>query len=117
MTHTTRTTRSILIAIAGLALNAGFLILLYRDDTEAGSGYAAVLLLTVAIGLIAERLERRRPPLGTVATTTTFGLACHAYIVGVLINATVVTSAAFLVAYAAFPTTAILLYRLLAHRR
>ena len=55
---------------------------------------------SLLVSLIVERVERRRPPLGTVLAAATLGIACHAYLIGELIDSTAVRGAAMVLAYA-----------------
>ena len=101
MTHTTRRTRTILADLGALLLVAGFLVLLYRDSTEFGNFVAAAFGLSLLLGAIVDRLERHRPPLGTVVAAVSFGLACHTYLIGDLIDRTAIREAGMLIGYAA----------------
>jgi cyanophycinase-like exopeptidase len=100
MTHTTRRTRSILANFGALLLAAGIIAVAYRESTEMGNLVAAAFGLSLLVGLIVDRLERRRPPLGIVAAAVTLGIACHAYLIGDLIDSTAIRGAAMVVGYA-----------------
>ena len=116
MTHTTRRTRTILANLGALLLAAGFLVLLYRDSTEFGTFVAAAFGLSLLLGAIVDRLERHRPPLGTVVAAVSFGLACHTYLIGDLIDRTAIREAGMLIGYAALVGLGLTVLRLLRRR-
>jgi hypothetical protein len=117
MTHTTRRTRTIALNLGGLLLAAGFLVLLYRDSTELGNFVAAAFGLSLLLGAIVERLERHHSPFGTVVAAAALGLACHAYLIGDLVDSTAVRGAAMVTGYAALFGLVLTVPRLLARRR
>ena len=100
MTDHTRRTRIILANLGALLLAAGFLALAYRESTELGNLVAAAFGLSLLVALIVDRLERRHPPLGIVVAAATLGIACHAYLIGDLIDSTAIRGAAMVVGYA-----------------
>jgi predicted PurR-regulated permease PerM len=101
MIHTTRRTRTILVNLGALLLATGILVLLYRDSTEFGNFVAAAFGLSLLLGAIVDRLERHRPPLGTVVAAVSFALACHTYLIGDLIDRSAIREAGMLIGYAA----------------
>jgi hypothetical protein len=100
MTHTTRRTRTTLANLGALLVFAGLLVLAYRESTEFGNLIVTAFGLSLLVSLIVDHAERRRPPLGTVLAAATFGIACHAYLIGDLIDSTAVRGAAMVLAYA-----------------
>ena len=100
MTHTTRRTRITLANLGALLVFAGLLVLAYRDSTEFGNLIVTAFGLSLLVSLIVERVERQRPPIGTVMAAATLGIACHAYLIGELIDNTAVRGAAMVLAYA-----------------
>ena len=116
MTHHTRRTRTIVVNLGALLLAAGLLALLYRDSTEFGNFVAAAFGLSLLLGGIVDRLERHRPPLGTVVAAVSLGLACLTYLIGDLIDSTPMRAAGMLIGYAALVGLAVTVPRRLSHR-
>jgi predicted MFS family arabinose efflux permease len=100
MTHTTRRTRTTLANLGALLLFTGLLVPVYRESTEFGNLIVTAFGLSLLVSLIVERVERRRPPVGTVTAAATLRIACCAYLVGDLIDSTAVRSAALVLASA-----------------
>ena len=97
MTHTTRRTRITLANLGALLLYGGLVVLAYRESTEFGNLIAVAFGLSLLVSLIVDRVERRRPPIGTVVAAATLGIA---YLIGDLIDSTAVRGAAMVLAYA-----------------
>jgi predicted MFS family arabinose efflux permease len=100
MTHLTRRTRTTLANLGALLLFAGVLALAYRESTEFGNLIATAFGLSLLVSLIVDYAERRHPPIGTVMAAAALGIACHAYLIGDLIDSTAVRGGAMVLAYA-----------------